>query len=533
MYEDLPSIARSPLMMAYASNLAQQQAPKKKPALYSRLFDAFSPQPDDPNLGEKQKVALFRQGLMNFAAGMLQPSGGDFGASLSNGLVAGLGSMNQGADNYLTNRYKWEKMRNGGEDPSGYRQFALTAKAAGLEPGSPEYQRAAQIALGMEGRASNAGIGFDSIVGPDGKKRPTRMNPRTGAYEVWDENANDFVPITGQQMASAAPVKSPLALQDYGPAETDNYVRSIMSKAGNIDPNAPPEQIAAQLMPFLVNQESGGNPNAVSPKGAFGLTQLMPGTARDPGFGIRPMQSNTPDEQMRVGREYLVAMLKRYPGRPDLALAAYNSGPGSVDRLVAGPPSRNLVVGRSPEEQAGLTADAEQRAKLQYAPAFANVDVQAAGDKVRSEAAAQQDVAVGKRAFAANDSLGLLDQAEPLIPLSTGSGAGALWDSGAGFFGISNQGAQAGAQLKTIAGQLVAKMPRMEGPQSDRDVQLYKDMAGNLADTTKPREERMAALKTLRELQRKYANQAPASAPRQQPQRAPSKPGGWSIQKVP
>ena len=55
MYEDLPSIARSPLMMAYASNLAQQQAPKKKPALYSRLFDAFSPQPDDPNLGKSKR----------------------------------------------------------------------------------------------------------------------------------------------------------------------------------------------------------------------------------------------------------------------------------------------------------------------------------------------------------------------------------------------------------------------------------------------------------------------------------------------
>lgn len=80
--------------------------------------------------------------------------------------------------------------------------------------------------------------------------------------------------------------------------------------------------------------ESGGNPNAVSPKGAFGLMQLMPGTARDPGFGVKPMQNNTPAENVRVGEEYTQALMKKY-NDPQLALMAYNWGPGNVDNWLA------------------------------------------------------------------------------------------------------------------------------------------------------------------------------------------------------
>jgi len=503
----------SPLLSAFddpqAMALARQNA--RKPALYARLFDRFSPQATGYHYREDDKKALFRRGLLGFAAAASQPNGGNFANALANGLLMGSQTMDQGAQALREADYQ-RQLRElklaGGDAPSGYRQFELMAKAAGLKPGTPEYAKAAQIGLGMEGRASNAGISFDSMVGPDGRKRPTRMNPRTGAYEVWDENAQDFVPITGQQVASIEPAQTQTTsfqpMQDYGPTETDNYVRSILGKAGQIDLNAPPEQQAAQLLPHLIQQESGGNPNAISPKGAFGLTQAMPATARDPGFGVRPMQGNTPEEQIRFGRDYLTAMLKRYPGRPDLALAAYNSGPGNADRLVAGPAPRNLVVGRSPEEDARAKAQAEAEVKLATEQEIAR---QSALGGAQGKTQGDLEAMVTKRTQSANDSLSLLDDAEKLIPLSTGSGVGTIYDKASGFFGVTNQGAQAGAQLSTIAGQLVAKMPRMEGPQSDRDVQMYKDMAGNLADTTRPREERMAALQTLRRLQQKYAGQ--------------------------
>lgn len=80
--------------------------------------------------------------------------------------------------------------------------------------------------------------------------------------------------------------------------------------------------------------ESGGNPNAVSPKGARGLMQVMPATARDPGFGIRPSNGTQADD-VRVGKEYRRAMERRYGGDPAKMWAAYNAGPGRVDQAIA------------------------------------------------------------------------------------------------------------------------------------------------------------------------------------------------------
>lgn len=77
--------------------------------------------------------------------------------------------------------------------------------------------------------------------------------------------------------------------------------------------------------------ESGGKQSAVSPKGARGVMQLMPGTMKDPGFGVTPMRDDSEKENRRAGQEYLDAMFRRYGDQPT-ALAAYNWGPGNVDK---------------------------------------------------------------------------------------------------------------------------------------------------------------------------------------------------------
>lgn len=92
----------------------------------------------------------------------------------------------------------------------------------------------------------------------------------------------------------------------------------------------PPELIEA-----VIRQESGGNPNAVSPRGAVGLMQIMPDTARDPGFGVRPLPANMlrdPEANRAFGTEYLTTMVKRYNGDIPRALVAYNWGPGNADK---------------------------------------------------------------------------------------------------------------------------------------------------------------------------------------------------------
>ncbi len=80
--------------------------------------------------------------------------------------------------------------------------------------------------------------------------------------------------------------------------------------------------------------ESGGNPNAVSPKGARGLMQVMPETARAPGFGIRASDGSKADD-VRVGREYRAKMQSRYGGDLRKMWAAYNWGPGNLDAAIA------------------------------------------------------------------------------------------------------------------------------------------------------------------------------------------------------
>jgi len=74
--------------------------------------------------------------------------------------------------------------------------------------------------------------------------------------------------------------------------------------------------------------ESGGKQGAISKAGARGVMQLMPGTIKDPGFGVTPMREDTEEENRRVGREYLDAMYRRY-GDETTALAAYNWGPAT------------------------------------------------------------------------------------------------------------------------------------------------------------------------------------------------------------
>jgi soluble lytic murein transglycosylase-like protein len=86
----------------------------------------------------------------------------------------------------------------------------------------------------------------------------------------------------------------------------------------------------------LVQVESAFQPRAVSPKGARGLTQLMPGTARE--LGVQ--DAFDPQQNLDGGARYLRQLLTRYGGDVKRALAAYNAGPGAVDRHRGVPPYR-------------------------------------------------------------------------------------------------------------------------------------------------------------------------------------------------
>jgi soluble lytic murein transglycosylase-like protein len=94
--------------------------------------------------------------------------------------------------------------------------------------------------------------------------------------------------------------------------------------------------VSADLIRAVIMQESGGDPGAVSRKGAKGLMQLTDPTARDLGVG-NPFD---PVENIFAGTRFLARLIKAFEGNVKLALASYNAGPGAVEKYGGIPPYR-------------------------------------------------------------------------------------------------------------------------------------------------------------------------------------------------
>ena len=136
-------------------------------------------------------------------------------------------------------------------------------------------------------------------------------------------------PAVSAPQADAAPVVvDGLALPEHVIADPARHAAGVPPRyAAKIAELAARFDLSPSLLEALVWQESRWRENAVSPVGARGLAQLMPGTARYLG-----VDSNDPFQNLEGGARYLREQLDRFDGDLEKALAAYNAGPGRVER---------------------------------------------------------------------------------------------------------------------------------------------------------------------------------------------------------
>ncbi len=182
---------------------------------------------------------------------------------------------------------------------------------------------ASPVALSWNGTTANSdsrhNVGFFEALA-----RAYRVRVGMTQAAKHAQNTNLFAATPGPSITGTALETVAMAPTGATPIAANRPTGSI---ADFISAAARQESVPPALLTAVVHVESGFQPNAVSPVGAKGLTQLMDGTARSLGV----TDSFDPWQNLVGGARFLRGLLSRYNGNVTLAVAAYNAGPGAVD----------------------------------------------------------------------------------------------------------------------------------------------------------------------------------------------------------
>lgn len=251
--------------------------PLARSPLYARLFDRFAQA--DPNsayaMDAASKKKAFKQGLLNMAVALSKPNGGNFASSLASGLLAGSNTVNDAQSQYGNDAYRNDIMKR--------TQAEMQAKTL--------KDQAWQHLYGSDGNIDPQGEAALRQVDPEGyASYADKLHPQ----QKWSPVNVTIDGNAGTLLSDGAGNLRQLNGQPYGGPQPQ--------AAQDAPQGAPMPAMGGNALAGAVQSvESGGNPYAVSPKGALGPMQTMPGTLRDPGYGVAPARDNTPQEQARVG----------------------------------------------------------------------------------------------------------------------------------------------------------------------------------------------------------------------------------------
>jgi soluble lytic murein transglycosylase-like protein len=192
----------------------------------------------------------------------------------------------------------------------------------------------------------------------------TAPRPAEAQIYSWRDAKGTLVLANRQLDASAKRLDVPIVSPVRAP-KTARQPRRWMEYDDVIAEQAAAHGVRSELIRAVIQAESNFNPRALSPKGAMGLMQLMPTTAANLGV-LNPFDAV---ENIRGGVAYLRQLLDRYDSNEALALAAYNAGPGAVDRHGAQVPpyqETQQYVKRILGSMPSATAAAVARPKVIY-----------------------------------------------------------------------------------------------------------------------------------------------------------------------
>ena len=296
--------------------------------------------------------------------------------------------------------------------------------------------------------------------------------------------------------------------------EDENALAQIFQKNYQPDTQAPemyqpqgPMQDGSS-MPAVPTGNMTGSPGGMNMRGAINeMYQRFPMQAMQFEQNLRKAQGETPSSikewQLYNGMppEDRMRYLEMKRSQQFLNLGNEMRLPGT-----GGAPDRTYRVNLKPGELPsvkGAQAGAEQAAKT----------------------AVTQEAERTKKATQANTMTSYIDEADKMLTDASSGYIGTARAYGKRALSISDTETQANEKLRLISGWMVANVPRMEGPQSNYDVENYKTMAARVGDPTVPIGDRKASLAMLRGLQQKYTALNAGGTLQQPPEQDAPKPG--------
>lgn len=315
--------------------------------------------------------------------------------------------------------------------------------------------------------------------------------------------------IAQAMLAKRGMDKSDTALQDIGQrynqgqqSAVQDVMKTMQGAPAAPYQLSPDEQFDNEQIPGLMNAEVKPDLEAAAMKVVTdpylsknqGAQSVLSAMLRAKGYGGQGRGNYSSVDHISVDGK-VVPVIVDTRGEPGKNIYMLDGSPISPELVAA-----SKIVSPSDPKVKGLEAREKEQAisdvKLAMEPQIASA----------TEAAESEE----KRKFNMSGINATIDLADSLLsgeetgtkPTSSLLGQG--YDYVASIVGKSPAGADEATQLKAIGGALTAKMPRMEGPQSDKDTLLYREMAAQVGDAGIPISQRRAALKTVKDLWAKY-----------------------------